>query len=859
MNSAEEKYRIIVDHASQAIIISQDGVVRFINKAAEKLTGSSRDELIGKHFHEMVHVEDRQKILDHYARVPNNGDINCSHRFRIMHKAGHSILIEANVVAITWQGSRAIISFLEDATERKKAESELERSSLFLDSANDSIIAYDLSGRIIYANRATCRERGYNREEVLQKKVWDLIPQELADVTKHRFKTIEESGELVFETTHVRKDGSVFQADGRSSLVEISGEKFIIAVYRDITQRRQIEQALRENEQRYEAIFEFNPDPAYLLDMDRKFVRVNQAACRITGYEREELIGKSYETVVGQRFLRDDHQQFHPILNGQRVEQELEIFSKNGKVLNLRVANTAIESDGKVIGVYGVAEDITESKRMELALKESEEKYRTLVENSNDIIFSVDMRGTVTYVSPAVERLSKFKSEDILGKPFKNLVHPDDMGVLMSRMDKLLQGEASSWEFRISNGTGYRFTRTIIRPVIKEGRLMGMTGVLIDITERKAQEEALMKAYEQQAIWIKDLEQRNREITLMAEMGEQLQSCIALDEIYKLAVQYLGKLLPDESGILFILNESVAIYESVASWRGPLCSDLIFAPDDCWSLRRGRSHIVDGESNPVICRHISQTQPRCYLEVPLMAQGKAIGLLYVQGDQYILGKESNRKGCFSEQKQIVAGNVARQLAMAIANMKLQEALRYQATRDPLTGLFNRRYMEQALEKELHLANRHQTTFGVMILDLDHFKNFNDIFGHEAGDAVLRDIAVFLQKNVRTEDIVCRYGGEEFFIILPHATLEITRNRAEMLRQGVQNIYMQQNGRGLGPVTISLGVAIYPEHGSTADDLSRIADLALYHAKQSGRNCTIVGKKDMDYSVNQAGLGQISPN
>jgi diguanylate cyclase (GGDEF)-like protein/PAS domain S-box-containing protein len=859
VDPAEDKYRIIVDRASQAIVISQNGIVRFINKAAEQLTGNSRDELIGKHFHDLVHIDDRQKVLEEHERILNNGDSTRPHRYRITHKAGHSILIEANIVAITWQGNKAVISFLEDATEHKKAESELERRSFFLDSANDSIMAYDLSGNIIYANKATCRERGYGREEILQKKVWELIPQEHSDAIRDRYQTIEENGELIFETTHVRKDGSAFHADGRSSMVDIGGEKFIIAVYRDITHRRQIEQALRENEQRYEALFEFNPDPAYLLDMDRKFVRVNQAACRISGYTREELIGRPYESIICEGFPGHDHHKFTMILEGQQIEQELEIVNKNGEHVNLRVTNTAIESDGKVIGVYGVAEDITESKRMEMALKESEEKYRTLVENSNDIIFSVDMHGNVTYVSPALERLSTYSSEDILGKSFVDLIHPDDMDVLLSKMEKLLRGEASSWEFRINNGMGYRFTRTLTRPIFKGGELTGMTGVLIDITERKEQEEALMKAYEQQAVWIKDLEQRNREITLMAEMGEQLQSCIALDEIYKLAVQYLGKLLPDESGILFILNESVAIYESVASWRGPLCSDLIFAPDDCWSLRRGRAHIVDSETNPVICRHISQTQPRCYMEVPLMAQGKAIGLLYIQGDQYVPGKDGSRKAYFSEQKQIMAGNVARQLAMAIANMKLQEALRYQATRDPLTGLFNRRYMEQSLEKELHLAHRHQTTFGVMIIDLDHFKNFNDIFGHEAGDCVLRDIAAFLQKNVRVEDIVCRYGGEEFFIILPHATLEITRNRAEMLRQGVQNIYMQQNGRGLGPVTISLGVAIYPEHGATADDLSRVADLALYHAKQSGRNCTIVGKGDMDYRMDPAGLGPVSAN
>lgn len=733
-------------------------------------------------------------------------------------------------------------------SEFKRIEEELERKSVFLDSASDSIIAYDLSGNIIYANRATCKERGYSREEMLCKNVSELVPHELINLTHDRFKGMEKTGELVFETTHVRRDGSVFQVEARSSLAEISGKKFIVAVYRDITQKCTIELALKENEQRYEALFEFNPAPAYLLDLKRCFVRVNQAVCRITGYKREELLGKTYDFLIKDEYLCEDQQAFNFITAGRMKEYEIEVCDKNGKLLNMKVIHTLLETNGKIAGIYGIAEDITERKQMEQAVKESEEKYRTLVENSNDIIFSLDMKGIITYVSPAIERLSRFKSEGMLGRSFKELIHPNDMDGMMPMAEKLFQGEAASWEFRINNGTDYKYARTFFRPITKYGVLVGMTGVLVDITERKAQEEALMKAYEQQAVWIRDLEQRNREITLMAEMGEQLQTCISSDEIYKLAGQYLVKLLPDESGILFILNESVAIYESVASWRGPLCSDLIFAPDDCWALRRGRPHLVDTGNTLVLCRHINMSQQRCYLEVPLMAQGKAIGLLYVQGDQSIDRKDEASRAYFSEQKQIMISTIARQLAMAIANMKLQEALRYQATRDPLTGLYNRRYMEQALEKELHLANRHQTTFGVMIMDLDHFKNFNDIFGHEAGDAVLRDIALFLQKNVRAEDIVCRFGGEEFLVILPHATLEITRSRAEMLRQGVQNIYMQQNGRGLGTVTISLGVAIYPEHGTTSDALLRIADLALYHAKQSGRNCTVIGNKEMDYSI-----------
>jgi diguanylate cyclase (GGDEF)-like protein len=177
---------------------------------------------------------------------------------------------------------------------------------------------------------------------------------------------------------------------------------------------------------------------------------------------------------------------------------------------------------------------------------------------------------------------------------------------------------------------------------------------------------------------------------------------------------------------------------------------------------------------------------------------------------------------------------AEYLALALSNLKLRDTLRQQSIRDPLTGLFNRRYLEETLALEIERAKRHNGPFSVMMLDLDHFKQFNDTYGHEAGDTVLEVLGGFLQRQVRGGDIACRYGGEEFALILPGAALEVAHKRAEQLCGGVRTIALEYKGQSLGPLTVSVGVATFPTHGESAELVLHAADTALYQAKHEGR-------------------------
>jgi diguanylate cyclase (GGDEF)-like protein len=220
----------------------------------------------------------------------------------------------------------------------------------------------------------------------------------------------------------------------------------------------------------------------------------------------------------------------------------------------------------------------------------------------------------------------------------------------------------------------------------------------------------------------------------------------------------------------------------------------------------------------------------------MTAQGETLGLLYIE----------SRDAKLIEYRSSLAANFAERIALALANLRLRESLRTQASRDPLTSLFNRRYMEETLERELRRAIRHRHSVGVIMIDADHFRTINNTVGHAAGDAMLQAMARFLQCQIRLEDTPCRYGGDEFVLILPDSTLEDTYKRAEQLRQGIKQITVQYGGRMLDTVTISLGVAGCPEHGTTVEEVLLAADKALFCAKEEGRDRTLVAKGSLRY-------------
>ncbi len=337
---------------------------------------------------------------------------------------------------------------------------------------------------------------------------------------------------------------------------------------------------------------------------------------------------------------------------------------------------------------------------------------------------------------------------------------------------------------------------------------------------------------------VQELHRRSGEESLIRDMSDLLQTCLTSEEAFQVLRQATERLFPTESGALCILNSSRSLLEPVANWGTFPPADGVFAPQDCWALRRGRIQFLENRPSGLICRHLGTAPAPDSICAPLMAQGEALGLLYLRGQYGSSGTPDPRK---TEARRLLAATVADRIALALANLKLCESLRWQSIRDQLTGLFNRRYMEESFDRELGRTIRNRRSLGVIMLDVDHFKNFNDTLGHASGDALLTALGDFLQSRTRREDIACRYGGEEFVLILPEADLAVTQQRAEELREEVKQLRVHYRGKVLDKITLSLGVASYPEYGDTANDLIRIADAALYRAKIEGRDRVVLAQ------------------
>lgn len=346
--------------------------------------------------------------------------------------------------------------------------------------------------------------------------------------------------------------------------------------------------------------------------------------------------------------------------------------------------------------------------------------------------------------------------------------------------------------------------------------------------------------FSRQLIRYEELNQRmtrlSAETSLLAELSDLLQSCLSTDEANKLITDRAQILFPGSSGAVCVTANSRDLVEVVATWGQPSLIERFFAPKDCWALRRGRIHVLGGDSTALSCAHLGEVRPQSAMCVPMMAHGEAIGLLYMDRTS---GNAAASSSQWSEAEQRLARTFAEHSALALANLKLRDILRSQSVRDALTGLYNRRYMEESLELELRRAMRKKCSLGIMMLDVDHFKNFNDTFGHEAGDSVLKALSNLFRTQLRGGDIPCRYGGEEFTMILPEASLEATRLRAEQLREAAKAAIAQFRGNPLDTVTLSIGVASFPEKGTTVEALLRAADSALYRAKEQGRDRVVV--------------------
>lgn len=607
---------------------------------------------------------------------------------------------------------------------------------------------------------------------------------------------------------------------------------------RDSTAAIQAQHEARISEERFRAMFERHHAIMLLIDpLSGAIVGCNRAAEAFYGYTHDQLCALNINTIT----------RLSPAMVQQercRVEAEQGSYFvvphqlASGEVRIVEVHASPIEVQGQRL-LFSIIHDITTRIEAEAALHQSQVRLKAIFDNAAVGISLFDMHGRHIEMNQRWAEMFGHSLSDMYQKTYLDYTHPDDRAMSATLLRSLISGERSGYRVqkRYVRQDGSVFWGDLSVTAIRntQNELEGVLGIVVDITEQKQFELALRQANTRLTDWVAELEQRTREVTLLSELGAMLQRCATVEEAYAVIAGVARKLFPTDSGLLGVRRNIQPRIEPVIRWGNLPMTTRAFAPDECWALRGGQVYIVEDVQRDLICRHIDPLPTTSTMCVPLIAQNEIFGVLHLQLNPDTPEREMSLGQRSWEAKQHLALALAEQVALALANVRLREKLHHQAIHDVLTGLFNRRYLNEMLERELHRSVRSGEPVGVVLLDIDHFKQFNDTYGHDGGDALLAAVGAFLQAQVRGADIACRYGGEEFILVLPGASLEDTRRRAEQVRQRVERLQVQHKGRHLGSITVSLGVAAVPTHGVTAEAVIKAADIALYQAKAAGRN------------------------
>jgi diguanylate cyclase (GGDEF)-like protein len=497
-----------------------------------------------------------------------------------------------------------------------------------------------------------------------------------------------------------------------------------------------------------------------------------------------------------------------------------------------------------IIAAWIVSRELTRRNAAEEAVGKERELLESILNSCTDVVEVADETGRIILRNPAAKRLCHDASSQVSAESVPQHLgfqREDGVTPFAARdlpLSRAVRGETvDELEVYIQcpDPSHGRYFIAAGGPLLdNQGSRRGGVIFLRDITQRKQDNERLSAA-------LLESERTTRERSELTKLTDLFQSCHDVEEACEVVKALAGTILGSRPGMLCLTNSSRNLVEGCAIWGDCASTKEVFEPSECWGLRQGKPYVGSPGATLLRCPHIVETRYG-YLCMPLVAQGETYGVLYIEDEPARPGSSADASSHPSQQFLSLATAVAERISLAVANLKLREVLRDQSIQDPLTGLFNRRYLEQSLDREVHRAARAGRSISLAMLDIDHFKNFNDTFGHQAGDLLLREVAAIFKARVRGGDLACRFGGEEFALVLAETDTEGARACIEKIREAVKHLALQFRGQSLGAVTVSAGIAAFPAQSENSEGLIHMADVALYRAKKEVRDRVVVSQE-----------------
>jgi diguanylate cyclase (GGDEF)-like protein/PAS domain S-box-containing protein len=709
---------------------------------------------------------------------------------------------------------------------------------MIIDKMSEGVIVLDRRDRIYNINSTALQMLGLKARTAKRKSLRDIIAiwPGIAETFRvpHDFETeVRINGDapksLSVETTNLKdRDG---QSTGR------------MIVWRDITQYRQVEATLRDSEARFKALFQGAPDAIIITDKNSRIVLVNNQSMTLFGYSIDELVGNSIDMVIPERFREAYYKYLKAFIDEIETRPGISLplngIRKNKREIPIEIALSPVKIPSGVI-FTNIVRDLT-------IRKEAEEQLRlqsVALESAANGILITDRNGNIQWVNPAFTKMTGYTAEEVQGKNpriLKSGMVPTEM--YSDLWKTILSGNVWQGELinRRKDGSIITEEQTIAPVRDNSGRIIHFIAIKQDITERKHAEEALSK--------------RSDQIATLNRVMRSLSSTLDLAKVLDMILHEIQQVIPYDSASVWLCKDDSL--EIIAAHGFPDDEAMIGISYSLSSKNNPNTRVIQTQS-PLIEEDVSLTYgsfsnvlqdqypSRGWMGVPMIIGERVIGMLSF---------DKNMPNFYTHEQSQFALAFAAQAAIAIENarlysesqkeltekieaegklLELQKELEEQAIRDSLTGLYNRRFLDETLARELSRAERDKYSVSVVMLDLDHFKMFNDTYGHDVGDMMLKQLGKLLSSQVRAGDIACRFGGEEFVVVMPKASLSVAKQRANDWRMKFESQILIHEGEVLS-ATLSAGVAVYPLHGNTSDEIIRKADQAMYAAKAAGRN------------------------
>jgi diguanylate cyclase (GGDEF)-like protein/PAS domain S-box-containing protein len=667
----------------------------------------------------------------------------------------------------------------------------------------DAVLAIDERGRVIEWNASAEALLGRPRAEALGRPIEELVvPPSHREAHCRAFTDCatcdrDAAYGCRMEVVALRGDGTTFPADLTiTALTPPGGRRLFVAHLHDLSARRRAEQALQLSESRLQAVLDSSHAVAYLKDREGRYVLVNRRWAELFGQTKASVVGRTdaelFPAEFAAAFRENDLQ---ALAAGRATEFEEAVPFPDGPRVYLSIKAPLCDERGRAYGTCGISTDITARKRMEEALRQSQERFRQAFDSAAVGMALVSPEGRWLRVNRALCAIVGRPEAELLETTVEAITHPEDAAFYREDAARLLAGAVDSLhrEWRYLTPAGGVVCGFVSVAVVRDagGGPLHFVCQVQDVTPRKRAEAAIA------------------ERASLAELGSEVGAILvrreALPELLGQCARALARHL-DAAGVrIWTLGSGPAALELQA---------VAGAPDDAVEGRAVAGQIARTRS-PLLADEAPAAGRAAFAGFPLLVDDRPLGVLAVRG-----------RRPFSESALQALGAIATNLAQAIERKQSEARLAHQATHDGLTGLANRSHLLREIGRAAEAGGR----CALLLVDLDRFKEINDTYGHHLGDEVLRRLRQRLLDAVRRGDLVARLGGDEFGLLLADADEAAAVDVADRILAGLAvPLFVQDRTLYVGA---SIGIALGPERGDDAAGLLRRADVAMYAAKRA---------------------------